>query len=94
MLKAIILFLIIIAALLLYFRKSRDWLLEEVKAFSDFLLLWVLRATSQFGSELTRDGSAEQAMWRERRLRDLDGMALRSKQRQQHSQEAVRHERG
>ncbi|MBI2998603.1 MAG: hypothetical protein HYY46_09145 [Deltaproteobacteria bacterium] len=84
MLKGTILVLIIIALPLLYFRRSRDWLLEEIKAFSDFLLLWVLRVTSQFGSELTRDGLSEQRMWRKLRLRDLGGLALRSKQKQEH----------
>jgi hypothetical protein len=40
----------------------------------------VLRRTSQFGGELTEDGKAEQKLWREQRLRNLRGLALRVKE--------------
>lgn len=83
MLKIIIFVAVASIAALFCFRRSREWLLEEVKALSDLLLLLLLDLTSQFGSELTRDGLAEQKMWREQRLRDLRGLALRSKQKQQ-----------
>lgn len=66
---------------LLSFRKGRQWLWEEVKALSDTLVVFFLRSTSQFGSELTQDGKAEQRLWREQRLRNLKGLALRSRQR-------------
>jgi hypothetical protein len=52
--------------------------MEWIKEFSDKLLLWVLRVTSRFEKELTSDGRAEQARWREQRLRNLEGLALRS----------------
>ena len=68
-------------------RRLRERFMEELKALSDLLLLLLLRATSQFGSELTQDGSAEQKMWRQQRLRDLRGLALRSHQRQQMAKE-------
>jgi hypothetical protein len=55
--------------------------MEWVKELSDRLLIWLLRVTSGFGKELTPDGGAEQAMWRRQRLRDLEGLALRSRQR-------------
>ncbi|HXG50917.1 MAG TPA: hypothetical protein VNN77_05840 [candidate division Zixibacteria bacterium] len=55
--------------------------MEWVKDLSDRLLLWFLHVTSRFGSELTRDGRYEQRMWREQRLRNLEGLAIRSRQR-------------
>jgi hypothetical protein len=55
--------------------------MEWIKALSDKLLIWFLRVTSRFGKELTFEGKLEQAMWRDRRLRDLEGLALRSRQR-------------
>jgi len=54
-----------------------DW----IKTLSDKLILWFLRATSGFGKELTRAGRMEQEMWREQRLRNLKGLAIRSRQR-------------
>jgi hypothetical protein len=87
MLKIIISVAVVGLAALLSLRRSREWLLEEVKALSDTLLLRLLDWTSQFGSELTRDGKAEQRLWREQRLRDLRGLALRSRQRQQRAKE-------
>jgi len=53
---------------------------EELKTSSDRLLLWFLRATSRFGRELTKDGLEEQAIWRAQRLRNLRGLALRSRE--------------
>jgi len=83
MLQIIILAAIAGIGALVGFHKSRERLLEEVKALSDVLLLRLLRWTSRFGGELTPDGAAEQKMWRELRLRDLQGLAQRAKQKQQ-----------
>jgi hypothetical protein len=55
--------------------------MEWIKDLSDRLVIWFLRATSRFGKELTKDGRAEQALWREQRLKNLEGLALRSRQR-------------
>jgi hypothetical protein len=55
--------------------------MEWIKELSDKLLLWFLRVTSRFEKELTADGRAEQALWREQRLRNLEGLAIRSRQR-------------
>lgn len=55
--------------------------MEWIKELSDKLLLWFLRRTSRFQKELTADGRAEQALWREQRLRTLDGLAIRSRHR-------------
>lgn len=54
-----------------------DW----IKSLSDKLIVWILHATSGAGRELTREGRIEQQMWREQRLRNLKGLALRSRQR-------------
>jgi hypothetical protein len=40
-----------------------------------------LRVTSGFGKELTEEGKKEQARWRELRLKNLQGLSLRSRQR-------------
>jgi len=72
--------LIIILVALLFLRPFRDWL-EEIKELSDRLLLLFLLLTSRFESELTDDGRREQKLWREQRLRNLRGLALRSRQR-------------
>lgn len=58
-----------------------DLVLEPVKAFSDRCVGLLLRAGSRFGVDLTPEGRNEQQLWRERRLRDLRGLALRSKRR-------------
>ena len=55
--------------------------MEWLKDFSDKLIIWLLRSTSGFGKELTADGKKEQELWREQRLRNLEGLALSSKQR-------------
>jgi hypothetical protein len=55
--------------------------MDLIKAFSDRLILWFLHITSGFGNELTRAGRREQDMWREQRLRNLKGLAVRSRQR-------------
>ena len=55
--------------------------MEWLKDLSDRLLLWFLHRTSRFGTELTRDGMFEQKQWREQRLRNLRGLAIRSRQR-------------
>lgn len=55
--------------------------MEWLKDLSDQLLIWLLRTTSGFGQELTRDGRREQAHWRDLRLRNLHALALRARQR-------------
>jgi hypothetical protein len=55
--------------------------MEWIKDLSDKLLIWFLRVTSGFGAELTRDGKTEQRLWREQRLRNLEGLAIRSRER-------------
>ena len=55
--------------------------MEWFKELSDKLVIWLLHSTSRFGKELTADGRREQALWREQRLRNLQGLAQRSKQR-------------
>jgi hypothetical protein len=73
--------LIVVLAALLFLKPFRDWLLEEIKELSDRFLLLFLLLTSGFESELTDDGRREQRLWREQRLRNLRGLALRSRQR-------------
>ena len=58
--------------------------MEWIKDLSDKLLIWFLRVTSRFGKELTRDGKSEQGLWREQRLRNLKGLAIRSRERFRH----------
>jgi very-short-patch-repair endonuclease len=55
--------------------------MEWLKDLSDRLIIWFLRATSGFNKELTMDGKREQEHWREQRIRNLRGLALRSQQR-------------
>ena len=55
--------------------------MEWLKDLSDKMIVWLLRSTSGFGKELTADGKREQALWREQRLRNLQGLAQRAKQR-------------
>ncbi|MEX0805521.1 MAG: hypothetical protein WD688_19705 [Candidatus Binatia bacterium] len=55
--------------------------MEWLKDLSDKLIIWLLRSTSGFGKELTADGKKEQLRWREQRLRNLQGLNQRSKQR-------------
>jgi hypothetical protein len=55
--------------------------MEWIKDLSDQLIIWFLRATSGFGKELTKDGRIEQTLWREQRLRNLQGLTLRSRER-------------
>ncbi len=81
--------LLVIVALLLSVKASREPIIEWVKDLSDRLLLWLLRATSRFEGELTQDGQEEQAMWREQRLRDLQGLTARSVQRFEKKQKSA-----
>jgi len=55
--------------------------MEWIKYLSDKLVIWLLRTSSGFGKELTADGKREQELWREQRLRNLRGLALRSRRR-------------
>lgn len=53
--------------------------MEWIKDLSDQFIIWLLRATSGFAKELTQDGVNEQTLWREQRLKNLQGLALRSR---------------
>jgi hypothetical protein len=55
--------------------------MEWIKDLSDRFVIWFLHATSRFEDELTEDGRKEQRMWREQRLRNLQALSLRSRQR-------------
>jgi hypothetical protein len=55
--------------------------MEWIKDLSDKLIIWFLRSSSSFGKELTADGKREQELWREQRVRNLRGLALRSRER-------------
>jgi len=55
--------------------------MEWIKDLSDRLIIWFLRVTSVFGKELTEDGVKEQALWREQRVKNLQSLSLRSRQR-------------
>ena len=55
--------------------------MEWIKDLSDKLIIWLLRVTSGFGKELTEDGVNEQALWREQRVKNLQSLSLRSRQR-------------
>jgi hypothetical protein len=56
--------------------------MEWIKELSDKFVIWFLRRTSSFGKELTGAARAEQLLWREQRLRNLKGLAMRYQQRQ------------
>lgn len=53
-------------------------MIEWLKELSDRLLLALLLRTSQFGSQLTRDGKLDQRKWRELRLRNLRPLNIAS----------------
>jgi hypothetical protein len=55
--------------------------MEWIKDLSDRLIIWFLRVTSGFGKELTEDGEKEQALWRAQRVKNLQSLSLRSRQR-------------
>lgn len=77
----LILLLVVLLVVALFVPPVKRWALEELKAFSDVLTIFFLRITSQFESELTEDGKAEQKLWREQQRRNLRGLALRSEQK-------------
>jgi hypothetical protein len=54
---------------------------EWIRDLSEKMILWFLAATSGFGKELTDEGRLEQRRWREQRMRNLKGLAIRSHQR-------------
>lgn len=54
---------------------------EWIKDLSDKVILWFLAVTSEFEKELTPKARFEQRLWREQRLRNLKGLAIRSRQR-------------
>jgi hypothetical protein len=56
--------------------------MEWLKDLSDKMIIGFLRLTSGFGKELSAEGRREQAHWREQRLRNLKGLAIRWQQRQ------------
>ena len=76
----LIIFVVIIVGLLFLFPRIRERLVEEIKALSDVLVVGFLRSTSRFGDELTEEGKSEQYRWRGQRLRNLRGLALRSRE--------------
>ena len=55
--------------------------MEWIKDLSDKLIIRFLRLTSRFGKELTEDGVKEQVLWREQRVKNLQSLSLRSRQR-------------
>ncbi len=57
-------------------RGPREQLGERARDVSDALLSFLLRATSEFGRELTAEDWAEQQRWREQRLRELRTRAI------------------
>jgi hypothetical protein len=63
--------------------------MELFKHFSDKALIWFLKLTSGFGSELTWEGRDEQRLWREQRLRNLKGLSIRSQERYAKKSEPV-----
>jgi hypothetical protein len=63
--------------------------MEWIKDLSDKLIIWLLRVTSGFGKELTEEGKKEQALWRELRLKNLQGLSLRSRQRSSERNKSV-----
>lgn len=73
---------------LFFITSVRAWLWEEMKEVTDIIVAFFLRFTSQFASELTKDGLAEQEHWREQRLRNLRGLALRSREKRVQKPEA------
>ncbi|HTM07689.1 MAG TPA: hypothetical protein VL754_04810 [Verrucomicrobiae bacterium] len=77
--------LIVIAALLILIPGLRERAIEAIKSISDAWLLGFLIRTSRFGSELTDEGRAEQVRWREQRMRNLRGLAVRAKSRHRSS---------
>jgi len=81
----IILILIAVAALLVIVPAWRERFVEALKNFSDTAIVNFLRATSRFGAELTDEGRAEQARWREQRMRNLRGLSLRARERAKRS---------
>ena len=87
MLSSVIILLLCGFAGLLFLPAFRRQFLEKSKAASDRLLLRLLRSTSRFESELTQDGATEQRLSREQRLRNLRGLTLRSKEKNQQSGE-------
>lgn len=62
-------------------KKFAQRLMEQAKAASDVVVVFILRRTSEFGRELNDEGKAEQVMWREQRLRNLRGLAAKSLRR-------------
>lgn len=84
----IILPILFAALALLLIGSVRSWVWEEIKEITDVVVVFFLRFTSQFGSELTKDGLAEQELWREQRLRNLRGLALRSHEKRAQKPEA------
>jgi len=55
--------------------------MEFLKHLSDKALIWFLKLSSEFGSELTWEGRDEQRLWREQRRRNLKGLSIRSQER-------------
>lgn len=74
-------------AILLAASRTRQWIVEAIKELSDRFMIFLLRATSRFGSELSEEGKLEQQRWREQQLRNLRGLALRAKEKREKASE-------
>ncbi|HKA32961.1 MAG TPA: hypothetical protein VKH64_07090 [Candidatus Binatia bacterium] len=81
MIIIVLIVLVAVAALLVIVPAWRERFVEGLKNFSDAAIVNLLRATSRFGAELTDEGRAEQARWREQRMRNLRGLSLRARER-------------
>ena len=77
----LLLFLLAAGVVFLLLSPTRAWISEQARDVSDRAVSFMLRGGSEFGKELTRDGEMEQEMWRQQRLRNLKGLAIRSRQR-------------
>jgi predicted PurR-regulated permease PerM len=73
--------LVVVVALLIVIPGWRERIVEGFKNLTDDWLIAFLRRTSRFAADLTDDGRAEQGRWREQRMRNLQGLALRARTR-------------
>jgi hypothetical protein len=64
--------------------------MELFKHASDKLLIRLLKLTSGFAKELTREGRDEQRLWLEQRRHFLKGLAIMSQRRYAKSRESVK----
>jgi len=88
MVTTILTLVVVVLVIFLATPRTRQWVLEEIKELSDRFVIFLLRVTSQFGSELTENGKLEQRRWREQQLRNLRGLALRAKEKWEKASQA------